>query len=135
MFTLGQIQGLDATAHERRQGVILFFAAAVVVKRHYILKCLQAAVMHVGLSDLDIAQCRCFEGADLGRIFCDGETSQFRHVFLRQYSNVHISTLAFYPYEFCCSGSFLALHALEADTNIVKAIVDEQCCCLFDAVT
>ena len=134
MLVCSQFQWFYAATEERRQWVFSIQSSPVVIEGDHIFQCFQAAIVHVGPGNFDVAQRGCFEGANLCAVLCHRKAAQFRHVFLGQYGDVDICTGMFCLQEFSSGCGFLATYTLETDTDIMKAVVGKQCRGLFDAM-
>ena len=99
---------------------------------HHVLEGLEAAIVHVRRGHGDVAQGGGLEGADLVNSIGHGKATQLGGLFIRQHGLVHVHTLRLGLEELTCQAGYVLLYPVDADADVMEAIVGKQRLILFD---
>ena len=101
--------------------------AASVVEPGYVDQRFQRAIVHVRRGQLDIAQRRCFERADVSCLPCNVETTQLRETFpMGQHVRVKLATRAAGCFLLNAANQFFQVVVPGRDARVVKLVIGEE---------
>ena len=131
---LGQVQRPDAAAEEVVDGIPFLRHPAVVVVDDHVPQRLQAAVVHVGRGDGHVAQRRRLEGAEVVEVAGDGEAAELGGPLVAEHLHVHLGERRLRLQERPGQLRHVLLDVVDADPDVVEAVVGEERLGLLDPV-